>query len=96
MADFCLQCSLEVYGEDSRDLADFISVDEDGEIVDPYVLALCEGCGYILVDNDGRCSDPRCVMHANNGKSKCDLDPWTKRIWQFVNKMRDKAGLKVR
>lgn len=55
MADLCKQCSVEIYGEDSGDLAGF----EDGTMV------LCEGCGrWITVDAEGSrkgliANDPR-------------------------------------
>ncbi len=52
MADFCKECSLEIFGEDLGDLADLI----EPVIVDLGFgyLALCERCGWILVDDRGK------------------------------------------
>lgn len=54
MADFCQQCLLEIFWEDTRDLAGLTST---------VTLALCEGCGMIQVDKDGRCVDLGCPVH---------------------------------
>lgn len=43
MADFCQECSDEMFGEDFKDLAALCA---DGETVE----VLCEGCGFITVD----------------------------------------------
>lgn len=49
MADFCKQCSVEMFGEDTRDLA--------GSPPDAYkrLHTICEGCGFTVVDYDGVC-----------------------------------------
>lgn len=59
MADFCQQCSIEVFGEDMRDLA---GLNPDASITDKAGV-LCEGCGWIVVDNEGKCIDPYCEVH---------------------------------
>ena len=51
MAEFCQACSIDLFNED---FGDFIwegqpCLPEEGWSV------VCEGCGFILVDNDGRC-----------------------------------------
>jgi len=55
MADLCQQCSIEIYGEDSRDLAGI----NDPNIASKYCagghVVICEGCGWTIVDNNGRC-----------------------------------------
>jgi hypothetical protein len=51
MADFCKQCSLEVFGEDSRDLANITKVEDWNAGKAVYVI--CEGCGPIQVDPNG-------------------------------------------
>lgn len=60
MADFCQQCSIEMFGEDMKDLAGLIPPDK---VAEPgwYALVICEGCGPIDVDNDGRCMTPDCL-----------------------------------
>lgn len=54
MADFCRQCSIELFGRDHGDLKGLISADDSAN---GYVsnVVICEGCGYIQVDHDGRC-----------------------------------------
>lgn len=59
MADFCQQCSIEIFGEDLGDFA---------EAVKPYLPfdsgfglpVICEGCGFTLVAEGGRCISPHC------------------------------------
>lgn len=53
MADFCRQCSFELFGEDRKDLAGL------GEVEEGYGWAvLCERCGPVMVDNEGKRIDP--------------------------------------
>lgn len=49
MADFCHQCSLEIFGEDYKDLIVHSEI--------PYALlyTICEGCGETVVDAEGVC-----------------------------------------
>lgn len=64
MADFCSQCSLELFGEDFKDLAGL-----GGDTPKPpgYGYAvLCEGCGYIFVNEEGYCVSPACIKHGDN------------------------------
>ncbi len=58
MADFCKQCSEELFGEDHGDLKGM----GGGETLPEGHgwVALCEGCGPALVDNDGRCTADHC------------------------------------
>lgn len=51
MADFCKECSIEIFGEDFKDLAN-INTPEDSD-KKLYAYVLCEGCGPILVDHTG-------------------------------------------
>lgn len=48
MADFCSQCAIEIFGEDNRQLA---GIANKGFVV----AVLCEECGIIYVDHEGRC-----------------------------------------
>lgn len=52
MADFCEQCSDELFGGQYGS-SDFYFTEpcENGE---GYPV-ICEGCGYVLVDNNGVC-----------------------------------------
>lgn len=58
MADFCKQCAMEMFGEDSGDLAGLVS-EEDAKLL--FVAhVLCEGCGPIAVNRDGECQSRDC------------------------------------
>lgn len=61
MADFCKQCSLNILGHDYGDLKNLGQGRklEDGQ----GWLALCEGCGMIIVDDEGECIDYNCPVH---------------------------------
>lgn len=65
MADFCKQCSERMFGRDCRDLANLMP--PENYTADEGAGALCECCGYIVVDVDGkRMSDPyfeSCTCH---------------------------------
>ncbi len=62
MADFCKQCSIEILGEDFHDLSGLCSDLES-------VLVLCEGCGPIQVNNEGKCLSSDCLKnHLTNTK----------------------------
>lgn len=48
MAEFCHRCSIELFGEDFRELA---GIADEG-----YVVAvICEDCGIIWADHEGKC-----------------------------------------
>ena len=60
MAEFCQQCSIEIFGED---LGDFKGLAKTGF----YVVVLCEGCGPAQVDPNGRCVSSDCLeKHAQH------------------------------
>lgn len=46
MADFCKECSINMFGQDFKELA------FEGD-PDEFRAALCESCGYIYVNRDG-------------------------------------------
>ncbi len=61
MADFCRQCTQEIFGEDDSDLSELISKED---VDDGYMaVAICERCGYIGVDHTDKCIDPHCNIH---------------------------------
>ena len=55
MANFCKQCSIEIFQEDFADLAGF-SVNRQ-----ELISVLCEGCGNAVVDNTGECVNRDCL-----------------------------------
>jgi hypothetical protein len=64
MADFCRQCSLELFGED---YGDFAGIASTGEVA----LVLCEDCGLTHVDQWGRCVSD-CDKYHKRGLSATD------------------------
>ena len=70
MADFCKQCSIELFGKDFGDLANITTSEQwEDEVV---AVVLCEGCGVIQVDPEGRCVSPDCL------KKHGEVDKWQK------------------
>jgi len=58
MADFCVQCAEEL-GFPTTDLAGITKAEEAA--IDMYCVVICEGCGVIQVDPDGRCISKDCL-----------------------------------
>jgi len=63
MADFCKQCSIKIFGEDFKELAG-ITKKEDAD-KNMYVPVICEGCGFIQVDPEGRCVTENCLEYGH-------------------------------
>lgn len=63
MADFCAQCSVEMFGADEGDLKDL----GDASTLEPGHgwAVICEGCGFIVVDNAGKCIASYCEKHGD-------------------------------
>ena len=66
MADFCQQCSIELFGVDHKDLAGLSSEEDTKEGL--YCVVLCEGCGAIQVDHRGKCVTVGCLKQHNKGE----------------------------
>lgn len=64
MADFCKQCSIDNFGEDTRDFVHQRRA-PDGQLLTLHPgegwAVLCEGCGPTIVDDDGRCVMANCI-----------------------------------
>lgn len=52
MADFCRDCSIAMFGEDTKDLAKLMR--EESYTSERGAIALCECCGPIVVDFEGK------------------------------------------
>lgn len=63
MADFCQQCSERVFGRDFRELAGLTSPESWAE--GKAAVAICEGCGPIQVDPEGRCVSEDCLEYGH-------------------------------
>ena len=85
MADFCSQCSIELYGRDRGHLK--LCRDPECDLChDPERskrVVICEGCGYTRVDEQGRC-----LYHDTNGgtvvscfRRKSNSNEELERIW---------------
>lgn len=61
MADFCKQCSEEIFGRDFGDM-EGLSTQED-TASGKFAVVLCEGCGSIQVDHTGKCISSYCKKH---------------------------------
>lgn len=61
MADFCMQCSLEIFDEDFGDLKDIVKTNQTLETI-------CEGCGDCIVDYLGRCISKECLKKHGDKK----------------------------
>lgn len=72
MADFCRACSIELFGEDFKELAGITNPKkwQDGLAAG----GLCEGCGFIQVDPDGNCVSQDCLCQGKPGHGL----PWIK------------------
>jgi len=66
MADFCKQCSMDIFGEDFGDLAKLCTKKENEQGL--YAIVVCEGCGTTLVDNEGRCVSSDCLRKHSESK----------------------------
>jgi hypothetical protein len=65
MSSFCKQCSVELFSFDARDLANITTPEQQAKGL--YSVVLCEDCGIIQVDKDGKCLSITCLK--NHGKS---------------------------
>lgn len=65
MADFCKACSIKLFGEDLGELAGITPVEawKEGRAYG----VLCEGCGPIQVDPEGRCVSCNCLCAGEEG-----------------------------
>jgi hypothetical protein len=54
VADFCMQCSIDMF---SKDFGDMKGLCKKGMLV----VVLCEGCGAIQVDHTGKCVSVDCI-----------------------------------
>lgn len=63
MADYCKQCSVQLFGEDYRELAGLCSPGEVAHVI-------CEGCGFVTVDPDGVCQGGEGCMENHERKGK--------------------------
>lgn len=59
MADLCMQCSFDTWGEDGKNFAGkTIEKDTKNGF---YTKVFCEGCGLTQVDHTGKCVSKKCV-----------------------------------
>lgn len=68
MADFCKDCSENHFGEDYGELAGITTPAAFAEL--RAAVVICEGCGPIQVDPDGRCVSSDCVIHGKSPEAR--------------------------
>ncbi len=70
MADFCKQCSADMFPGGSNDFEGMIT---EEKVKDGYYMpVLCEGCGPTGVDHEGRCINVDCLKkHKLENTVKC-------------------------
>ena len=64
MADFCKQCSIDMFGEDCGDLKGMGNgVNRTQAELDDGMgwPVLCEGCGPTIVNDEGECIGKKCL-----------------------------------
>lgn len=59
MAEFCRQCSMEIFNEDFQELAGLSTAEDTANGL--YASVICEGCGPIQVDHLGSCVTTDCL-----------------------------------
>jgi hypothetical protein len=77
MADFCKQCSIDIFGEPGIDLADLLTPEEAAQGM--CVSALCEGCGPTRVDIEGNCLEYDCICKGHSAEHKAWIEAKTGR-----------------
>lgn len=70
MADFCIQCSVELFGKYFGDMSGLIPPEKLAEGHDAVLGVICEGCGGRVVDKHGNCIDPNCKTHGKQPKER--------------------------
>lgn len=68
MADYCKQCAIKYFDQDTRDLAG-LSKPEDTE-AGMFCQVICEGCGFIQVDHEGNCVSDCLEHHKRDEENK--------------------------
>lgn len=74
MADFCKQCSIELFGSDMQDLAGLVP---EGF----FTCVMCEGCGgNCVVARDGTCVSESCLKEhgglQRGGDESARVEQW--------------------
>jgi len=68
MAEFCKQCSIEIFGEDYGDFKGLSTIENTEH--DMGVVVICEGCGCVVVDHEGYCISSDCPKHGKQKEKK--------------------------
>lgn len=80
MAEFCMQCSEDHFGFDDGGLAGLTTPEQFA--AGTAALVICEGCGLIQVDPQGRCLSTDCLCKGQEGHG-----------WEYWEKLeKDCAG----
>jgi hypothetical protein len=71
MADWCKQCSDEMFGPENPDYVTYEKPPGPGEAY----FCLCEGCGPTMVNEKGECIAPDCLIHGEDAKPRDEFPP---------------------
>jgi hypothetical protein len=83
MAEYCKQCSIRIFGEDTGEMAGLSTSEDTNNGM--YAQALCEGCGPTLVDHEGTCRYIDCLhKHGAAEEKPATLLNLTAPEWKFV------------
>lgn len=70
MADFCRQCA-QGMGFEGNGLEDLSRLSTEADTAAGlYCCVLCEGCGPIQVDHDGKCISDNCLVNHETGDAR--------------------------
>lgn len=61
MSEFCKACSIDIFGEDSKDFVGITTKEAFAQGL--ACVVLCEGCGPIQVDPEGICISKNCLCN---------------------------------
>lgn len=70
MADYCAQCSVDMFGSDTGDHRGLSTAADTAKGL--YALVICEGCGMIQVDHEGKCVTRNCMVDHRTGNPRID------------------------
>lgn len=63
MANFCRQCSIDMFGRDFKELAGDTTEEQTKHGIVANVI--CEGCGFIQVNHLGECVTKNCLCNGH-------------------------------
>lgn len=73
MADFCRQCAKDLWNDPDAE-GDMVGISTEEETKKgQFAVVICEGCGYTVVDHEGKCRWLNCELHGKENASLADV-----------------------